>query len=146
MIYIKERAMKVESKITPRYAETDKMGIIHHAVYPIYYEIGRTDFCKQLGLPYHLIEERGITQALVNLEVKYKRPAVYGDELTLVTTLKRYDAVTCEFKYELYNQNNELINIGTTRMAWLDKDTLTLTGLHKNHRDILQLLENALEK
>ena len=137
--------MRVETKITPRYAETDKMGIIHHAVYPIYYEIGRTDFCKELGLPYHIIEERGITQALVNLDIKYKRPAKYGDELVLITTLNRYDKITCEFYYEIYNQENELINTGTTRLAWLDRNTLKLISLNKHHKDILEMLEAAKE-
>ena len=52
--------MKTKSRITVRYAETDRMGIVHHSVYPIWFEIGRTDFIRKAGMPYSVMEENGV--------------------------------------------------------------------------------------
>ena len=138
--------MKVTTTIIPRYHETDKMGIIHHAVYPVWFEIGRTDYCNEIGLPYHLIEEQGITQALVNLEVKYKMPSKYGDKLTLITYVKNFNGLTIDFEYKLYNEDSKLITIGTTRNAWLDGTSLQLNNIKKTHPNIYALLEEHFDK
>ena len=130
--------------IVPRYQETDKMGIIHHSVYPIWYEVGRTEFCKQVGFPFHKMEERGISQALVNLESKYILPAYYGDELVVHTKLKNCTKVRLEFYYEIYNQNNQLINTGSTLLAWLNKNHRPI-NVAKENEDIYQLLLNNME-
>ena len=81
--------MKTESSITVRYAETDKMGIVHHSAYPIWFEIGRTDFIKQAGMPYSVMEEKGIMTPLTELNCKYYLPAYYEDELTVETRVRR---------------------------------------------------------
>ena len=114
--------MRVKTKIIPRYQETDQMGVIHHSVYPVWYECGRTDFCKTLGMSFHEIEKRGLSQALVELNVKYHRPAYYGDELELMTELVAVTGVRLVFAYEIYNQKGELINTGLTTLAWLNEN------------------------
>ncbi|MFR3009310.1 MAG: acyl-CoA thioesterase, partial [Pseudoruminococcus massiliensis] len=63
--------MKCESKIVARYAETDQMGIVHHSVYPIWFEVGRTDFIKLTGMSYTELEESGVMLPLASLECKY---------------------------------------------------------------------------
>lgn len=70
-----------KSKVTVRYAETDKMGIVHHSVYPIWYELARTDLSKQAGFPYSKMEEVGVMTPLVELNSKYYSPAYYDDNL-----------------------------------------------------------------
>lgn len=137
--------MKTITKIIPRYAETDKMGIIHHSVYPIWYEVGRTEFCKEIGIPYHEIEKRGITQALVSLRCDYIYPTRYGDELTIVTKVKTCTKVKLEFEYEIYNQDNVLVNVGTTLLAWLNNNLKPL-NISKEHNDIYQVLLKTLEE
>ena len=67
-------AMKCESKIVARYAETDQMGIVHHSVYPIWFEVGRTDFIKLTGMSYTELEESGVMLPLASLECKYILP------------------------------------------------------------------------
>jgi len=136
--------MHTVTKITPRYQETDKMGIIHHSVYPIWYECGRTDFCKTLGIPYHIIEARNITQALIELNVKYLKPAQYGEELTLITKLTTVTRIRLVFSYEIYNEKAELINTGTTTLVWLD-DKLNPINIAKRHLDIYNMLLESLE-
>ena len=60
-----------QSKITVRYAETDKMGIVHHSNYPVWFEIARTDFIKALGVPYSVLEEKGLMLPLIGLSCRY---------------------------------------------------------------------------
>ncbi|MCK9536531.1 MAG: acyl-CoA thioesterase [Bacilli bacterium] len=136
--------MRVITKIVPRYQETDKMGIIHHSVYPIWYECGRTDFCKALGMPYHEIEKRKVSQALIELNVKYHKSTHYGEELKLITKLKTVTGVRLVFEYELYNEKDELINTGFTTLVWLDENYKP-TNITKHHPDIYNALLDSLE-
>jgi acyl-CoA thioester hydrolase len=75
--------------IVPRYAETDKMGIVHHSVYAIWYELARTEYFNKIGLRYDEIEESGIITPLVELNCKYKLPAYYNQESTVYKGLHR---------------------------------------------------------
>lgn len=136
--------MVSKAVIIPRYQETDKMGIIHHSVYPIWYELGRTEFCKQIGFPFHKIEERGIMQAVVQLESKYIFPAFYGDELIIHTKVVTVTNVKIVFEYEIYNQDQKLINTGSTTMAWLDKNMKPFQ-FAKHNSDIQMLLLSAMK-
>ena len=67
--------MVTESKITVRYAETDKMGIVHHSVYAVWFEVGRTDFIRQAGMPYSVMEQKGIMTPLSSLTCQFYLPA-----------------------------------------------------------------------
>ncbi|MFU8787231.1 MAG: acyl-CoA thioesterase [Candidatus Izemoplasmataceae bacterium] len=125
--------------INPRYQETDKMGIIHHSVYPVWYELGRVKFCDDIGFPFHKIEERNMYQALIELKVKYMRPTVFGKTYKLHTFIKAMTKVKLIFGYELYNDQDELVNQGETLLAWLDKDLKPL-NIARYQPDIYQLL------
>jgi len=70
-----------ETEIIVRYAETDRMGIVHHSNYPIWFEAARTDFIKNLGMSYSKIEERGFMLPLIELTCRYKGAARYEDRL-----------------------------------------------------------------
>ena len=135
--------MKTITEIIPRYQETDQMGIIHHSVYPIWYECGRTDFCKDLGMPYHIVEERGLFLALIDLNVKYHQPAKYGEKLNLVTKIVHLTGVRVVFGYELFNEKQELLNTGSTTLVWLNKKLKPL-NIKKHHIDIYNLLLASL--
>jgi len=137
--------MKTKTTIIPRYAETDKMGVIHHSVYPIWYEQGRVDFCKEIGFPFHKIEERGLMQALLSLNVEYKGATHFGDILTLITKIKSNTKLKIEFEYEIYNQDGILLNVGTTLLVWLD-DNFKPINITKKHKDIYDAIANTIEK
>ncbi|MBI2808444.1 MAG: acyl-CoA thioesterase [Planctomycetes bacterium] len=90
-----------EIQIRVRYAETDRMGLLHHANYLVYFEEGRTELLRQQGLTYRDMEDQGFYLVLTKIQVRYKSPAYYDDLLTLRTTLLRTTLVKIEHKYEL---------------------------------------------
>lgn len=112
-----------ETKIRVRYGETDQMGYVYYGNYPLYYEVARTDMIRKLGWPYKKIEESGIMLPVLSLNVKYIKPAYYDDELTIKTFVRKLPGVRIEFEYEVYNDNNELINKGDTTLVFVDMKT-----------------------
>ncbi|MCS6977337.1 MAG: acyl-CoA thioesterase [Gemmatales bacterium] len=107
--------------IRVRYAETDRMGYLHHAMYPVYFEQGRTELLRQQGVSYRRMEDEGFFLAVVKLEVRFRRPAYFDDLLRLRTTLTRVTAVRVEHRYELF-RDDELICEATTTLACVDRD------------------------
>ena len=81
--------MKTQSNIVVRYAETDQMGIAHHSVYAVWYEVARSDFIKQIGMTYSEMEKEGVMTPVVELTSKYRLPACYEDELTIEVSIGR---------------------------------------------------------
>ena len=130
--------MKSLLSIEPRFAETDQMGVIHHATYPIWYEMGRIKYCDDLGMPFKNFIDRGIHLAVTELSVNYKKSARFGDDLKLYTYLIGFTKIRSYFKFELYNQNNELINTGLATLAWLDQNMKPL-NIQKTHPDIFDV-------
>src|SRR5437660_6633549 len=90
-----------EIQIRVRYAETDRMGLLHHANYLIYFEQGRTELLRSLGLSYRDMEDQGFLLVLTKVQVRYRSPARYDDVLTLRTTVLRTTLVKIEHRYEL---------------------------------------------
>lgn len=113
-----------ETKIRVRYGETDQMGFAYYGVYAQYYEVGRVEAIRKLGFSYKDIESKGILLPVSEFSVNYKRPAYYDDELTIKTTIKdRVSGVRLHFDYEVYNQNNQLLNTGRVTLICVDKNT-----------------------
>jgi acyl-CoA thioester hydrolase len=103
-----------EITIRVRYAETDQMGLLHHANYLVYFEEGRTELLRAQGVTYRDIEEAGFYLVLTKLQVRYRRAAHYDDLLTLRTTLVRTTLVKIEHKYELMRDGMLLAEAETT--------------------------------
>lgn len=101
-----------------RYAETDAMGVAHHATYPIWFEVGRTDLMNALGMPYRELEAQGYYLMLSDLSVRYRRAARYDDPLELHTRILELRSRTVKFGYELYrveaSGERELLSTGET--------------------------------
>ena len=132
-----------KTKIIARYQETDQMGIIHHSVYPIWFEEARTNFIKEMGISYSEIEKMGIMLPLSKLNCKYIKPALYEDILTIHTTIKNLTNVKIEFEYKVF-KNDILINIGETQHPFVDKN-FNLINLKKFNSKIFNLISSALE-
>ena len=142
-MYKKESLMeKFETKIIARYAETDQMGVVHHSVYPIWYEVARTEFAKKYILPYSQAEKIGIMMPVAELTSKYYKSAHYEDEITIITEIEKFSPVRIKFKYTLYNQFGDLINIGTTMHGWTNTN-LKLINLKKLYPNIYSRIENC---
>lgn len=87
--------------IVPRYAETDKAGVVHHSVYPVWFEMGRTELLRANGLAYKDLEKTGVFFVVARLQIKYRRPAQYDEKLELETTCSRVTASRVEHMYKL---------------------------------------------
>jgi acyl-CoA thioester hydrolase len=110
-----------EITIRVRYAETDRMGLLHHANYLIYFEQGRTELLRSLGLSYKELEDRGFLLVLTKIEVRYRWPARYDDLLTLKTTVIRTTTVRIDHRYELFCEDR-LLAEGASTLACVDRD------------------------
>ena len=112
-----------ETKLTVRYAETDQMGIVHHSCYPIWFEAGRTDLIRKMGLPYSEIEKSGVLLPLIELRCVYKGFARYEDEITVKTSVKHHNGIKTTFYYEVFRLGSaEAITSGETVHVWVNRD------------------------
>ena len=111
-----------ESRVRVRYAETDQMGIAHHANYLVWFEIGRTDLCRQTGFSYAEIEARGYLLVVTEIGCRYRSSFRYDDEVTIRTHVAEIGSRSMKFAYELY-LGEELRATGFTSHVWLDRET-----------------------
>ena len=112
-----------ETKVRVRYGETDKMGFVYYGVYAQYFEVGRVELLRSLGVGYKSLEEEGYFLPVVNFEIQYKKPALYDDELTIKTTIKGIPSTRIAFYYETFNMSNELLNTAKVVLVFIDKRT-----------------------
>jgi acyl-CoA thioester hydrolase len=110
-----------EIEIRVRYQETDPMGLLHHANYFTYFEIGRTELLRASGGSYRRMEEEGVFIVVVKADCRYHRPARYDDVLTLRTTVTRITPVKIEHEYKLL-RGEELLAVGHTTLACVDRE------------------------
>jgi acyl-CoA thioester hydrolase len=104
--------------IVPRYAETDKGGVVHHSVYPVWFEMGRTELLRANGLAYRDLEQAGVFFVVARLQIKYRRPAQYDEPLELETTCSSVTAGKVEHTYTLKRSCDGLILAeGATTLA-----------------------------
>ena len=110
-------------KLRVRYAEVDRMGYIHHGNYAAYFEMGRTELMREYGIVYKELEDEGIILPLSEFKIKYHKPALYDEELSLETTMHKPEGVRLFFSYKIYNSKAELLAEGTTPLVFVDKTT-----------------------
>lgn len=108
-----------EIQIRVRYAETDQMGLLHHANYLVYFEQARTELLRDRGASYKDLEDQGFYLVIAKAEVRYKSPAHYDDVLTIRTTVTRTSPIRLEHKYEVL-RDGHLICEGSTTLACVD--------------------------
>jgi acyl-CoA thioester hydrolase len=107
-----------------RYGETDQMGYLYYGNYAQYYEIGRVEMLRSIGLTYKEMEETfGILMPVVHLEMRYVRPARYDELLTIQTSLRKLPEQTITFHVEIRNEQGKLVNGGRVRLCFVDQKT-----------------------
>ena len=106
--------------IVPRYAETDKGGVVHHSVYPVWFEMGRTELLRANGLAYKELEKAGVFFVVARLSIKYRRPAQYDEQLKLETTCSAVTASRVEHLYKLTRCDELILAEGTSTLACVD--------------------------
>lgn len=114
--------MVYETVIRSRYSETDQMGVIYHANYLPWFEIGRTELLREMGMSYKSIEAQGILLPVIDVRCKYIVAANYDDELLIKTRITKLRGVKIKFSYEIYRKkDNEQLAEGYTVHAFVDK-------------------------
>jgi acyl-CoA thioester hydrolase len=100
-----------ESRFRVRFAETDAMGIVHHASYIIWMEQARTDYCRAAGMPYSEISAQGIDFMVTDIGVKYLSPSFFDDQIVVRAWVEKVGRASCRFGYQLYNETTGKIGI-----------------------------------
>lgn len=119
-----------ETKIRVRYGETDQMGYLYYGHYALYFEVGRTDAIRGLGITYKQIEESGVFMPVAEMNVKYIRPAMYDDLITVKTILPELPAGhKLPFHSELYNEDGQLLNKGITTLVFFNAEKKAVTKM-----------------
>jgi len=110
-------------EVRVRYSETDQMGVVYHGSYIPYFEIGRVEWLRKLGVSYKSMEAEGVALPIVSMHLNYKKPARYDDLLTVKTTLKKHTSVKIEFDCSIEAENGELLTTAHFILVFVDIKT-----------------------
>ncbi len=114
-----------KTQIRIHYALTDQMGVVYHGHYAQFYEIGRTEALRSLGITYKEVEATGVIMPVTEIHSKFVRPALYDDLVTVVTTVKEMPLHhKIIFHSEIYNEKDELLNVGDVTLYFMDAKTM----------------------
>ncbi len=112
-----------EISLRVRYGETDQMGVVYHGNYPQYLEMGRVEWLRSLGISYKDMEENGCFLPVISLCISYKKPAVYDEQIRVLTRLKKIPTVRIAFEYEIRSESGDLLASAETELAFMDSNT-----------------------
>ena len=112
--------LESRTQITVRYAETDMMGIVYHGNYLPWFEVGRTTLLKECGLPYRELEAQGYLLPVTELGMKFHKPALYDDTVTVITQLRERPLLRIRLDYEV-RRGDELLVTGFTIHGFINK-------------------------
>ncbi len=110
-------------KFRVRYGETDQMSFVYHGNYAQYFEMGRTEWLRDLGITYKNMEESGIMLPVISLNINFMKPGKYDDLLTLKTTLVKKPSARIEFDYEIRNEKDELLTTANSTLVFVNMKT-----------------------
>lgn len=113
-----------DTSIRVRYGETDQMGYVYYGKYAEYFEVGRVELIRSLGLSYKSIEEQGVWMPVSEFSIKYHRPGRYDDLLTVRTILKELPRSSFLTSYEVLNEAGEKVVSGSVKLAFLDAEKM----------------------
>ncbi len=131
------------SQLRIRYSETDQMGYCYYGNYAQFFEIGRVETLRAIGVSYKSLENQGIMLPVLDLNIKYIKPALYDDLITVKTTIKRTPKVKIEFDYEIFNEDDELLTIGSTTLVFINSNTMKPI---KAPEEVIEKLKKEIEK
>lgn len=127
-----------KTQIRIHYALTDQMGVVYHGHYAQFYEIGRTEALRSLGLTYKEVEASGVMMMVTEIHSKFLRPALYDDLITVVTTIKELPVQhKIIFHSEIFNENDKLLNVGDVILYFMDAKTMKRTTMPETMREKL---------
>jgi len=118
----------VRTDLRVRYSETDQMGIVYHAHYLVWFEIGRTEWCRAAGLPYADMERAGLFIPVTRVEGTFRRSSSYDDPIAILTRMEELSSRGCTFAYEIRNPEGDLLADGSTRHVFTDAEGRACRG------------------
>ncbi|BFH64456.1 MULTISPECIES: acyl-CoA thioesterase [Paenibacillus] len=145
-----------------RYQESDQMGVVYHANYLNWFEIGRTEMIRELGITYRSMEETGVLLPVTDLDMKFSHPARYDDEITIFTRMTSFSKLRIKYAYEVrklspqeredlsgkhYSEGmelpGELLVSGTTSHVWVNREWQP-ARLDKSAPELYEALNQSL--
>ncbi len=139
--------MASTSEITVRYAETDCMGVVHHAVYPVWFEIARTDYIKNAAISYSEMEKRGVMLPVTGISCKYRLPAKYDDCLVVTARITRFTPARIEFGYTVTRKGEtQVLCEGTSSHGFVDSQDFRPLNLKKAMPEVYErIMQEAIK-
>lgn len=132
------------TNIRVRYAETDAMGVVHHANYYLYFEVAREDLIREVGISYKEIEELGIMMPLVETECKYVEAAKYDDELLIEAKIIELTAVKIRIGYVVTQKSTgKIVAKGATLQTFVDSKTFKIINIKRTQEEIWNKLSES---
>ncbi|MCI4670152.1 MAG: acyl-CoA thioesterase [Bacteroidia bacterium] len=113
-----------DTHLRVRYGETDQMGYAYYGKYAEYFEVGRVELVRKIGIPYKEVEAKGVMMPVSELQVNYKRPAYYDDLLTIRTSVNERPRSYFLFEYEVFNEKEELLATGHVKLAFVNMEKM----------------------
>lgn len=112
-----------ELKIRVEYHHTDQMGVVHHSNYVKFFEAARTEWLRAIGLTYAEMERRGVMMPIVEVNVKYKHPALYDELITVRAIVDEMPMARMIFRYEITGEDGREVATGSTTLGFIDRET-----------------------
>ncbi|QQZ11501.1 acyl-CoA thioesterase [Heyndrickxia vini] len=132
-----------ETEIQVRYAETDQMGVVYHANYLVWLELGRTKLIEDLGFKYADMENEGILSPVIDIEISYKMPVRYGETAIVKTWIEEYDGLRVTYGYEVLTEKGELSVIAKSQHVCVKKESFRPVSIRKFFPDWHHAYEQA---
>jgi len=127
------------------YYETDKMGVVHHSNYIRFFEEARCSLLEEFGLPYNVMEEKGIMSPVLGVACKYKNHVTFGDTIEIKAWFKEFGGVRFTVGYEIYNKKTGTLCVtGESNHCFTDSNLKPL-NLKKHHYDVYEKFMNLIE-
>lgn len=112
------------SQVRTRYAETDQMKVVYYGTYPQYFEVGRVEALRDLGMTYRKMEEDGIMLPVFKLDIQYHKPALYDDLLSIHTFIKEMPSSRITFHHEIFNEKDVLLTTGSVQLVFVNRQNM----------------------
>lgn len=120
-----------KKEVEVRYAETDQMGVVYHANYLVWMELGRTSLIKDLGFNYAAMEKDGIISPVLDIQASYKKPLRYGETATVKTWIEEYDGFRSKYGYEILDNQGEVAVTGFSSHVCVKKESFRPISFRK---------------
>lgn len=133
-----ELTFQNQTKLRVRYGETDQMGYCYYGNYAQYFEVGRVEAMRSVGMSYREMEERGVMLPVSDFSVKYHVPAKYDDELTITTSITSVKGARLLFDYEIHNEKGDLVAKAHTTLVFVSVENMRPV---KAPADFIELLK-----